>query len=129
VLKEHHIVTSPPVGLRELAKRAGVDPGYASRVVDFLDREALVTRTTRGPITTVDWQGLLRRWSQEYSPFRRQGAAMLREALPAAAAEVDRVHRAADEPFLFACGRQLVLTDELMSAAREGDRRCGSVAA
>ncbi len=66
----------PPVGLRELAKRAGVDPGYASRVVDFLDREALVTRTPRGPITTVDWRALLSRWSQEYSPFRRQGATM-----------------------------------------------------
>lgn len=66
----------PPVGLRELAKRAGVDPGYSSRVVDFLDREALVTRTPRGPITTVDWRALLKRWSQEYSPFRRQGATM-----------------------------------------------------
>lgn len=66
----------PPVGLRELAKRAGVDPGYASRVVDFLEREALVTRTTRGPITSVDWQALLTRWSQEYSPFRRRGATM-----------------------------------------------------
>jgi hypothetical protein len=66
----------PPLGLRELAKRAGVDPGYASRVVDFLDREALVTRTPRGPITSVDWRALLSRWSQEYSPFRRQGAAL-----------------------------------------------------
>lgn len=66
----------PPVGLRELAKRAGIDPGYASRVVDFLDREALITRTTRGPITTVDWRALLNRWSQEYSPFARQGATM-----------------------------------------------------
>ena len=66
----------PPVGLRELAKRASIDPGYASRVIDFLDREALVMRSTRGPITGVDWQGLLRRWSQEYSPFRREGAAM-----------------------------------------------------
>jgi hypothetical protein len=65
-----------PVGLRELAKRAGVDPGYASRVVDFLDREALLTRTTRGPITNVDWRALLSRWSQEYSPFARQGARM-----------------------------------------------------
>lgn len=64
----------PPVGLRELAKRADVDPGYASRVVDFLDREALLTRTPRGPITSVDWRALLNRWSQEYSPFRRQGA-------------------------------------------------------
>ena len=66
----------PPQGLRELAKRAGVDPGYASRVVDFLDREALLTRTTRGPITNVDWRALLNRWSQEYSPFARQGATM-----------------------------------------------------
>lgn len=66
----------PPVGLRELARRAGVDPGYASRVVDFLDREALVERTPRGPVTGVDWQGLLNRWSQEYSPFRRHGATM-----------------------------------------------------
>lgn len=66
----------PPVGLRELAKRAGVDPGYASRVVDLLDREALVTRTPRGPITAVDWRGLLNRWSRECSPFRRQGASM-----------------------------------------------------
>ena len=65
-----------PVGLRELAKRAGVSPGYASRVVDFLDRDSLVTRTPRGPITAVDWQGLLSRWSQEYSPFRHQGATM-----------------------------------------------------
>jgi hypothetical protein len=64
----------PPVGLRELARRAGVDPGYASRVVDFLDREALVTRTPRGPITNVDWRALLTRWSQEYSPFGHQGA-------------------------------------------------------
>jgi hypothetical protein len=66
----------PPVGLRELAGRAAVDPGYASRVVDLLDREALITRTPRGPITSVDWPGLLRRWSEEYSPFRRRGAAM-----------------------------------------------------
>ena len=66
----------PPIGLRALAKRAGVDPGYASRVVDLLDREALLTRTPRGPITAVEWQALLKRWSQEYSPFRRRGAAM-----------------------------------------------------
>jgi hypothetical protein len=66
-----------PVGVRELAKRAGVDPGYASRVVDFLDREALLKRTSRGPIASVDWQALLTRWSQEYSPFRRDGARMV----------------------------------------------------
>jgi hypothetical protein len=61
----------PPLGLRELAKRAGVDAGYASRIIDFLDREALVVRKPRGPITNTDWPALLRRWSQEYSPFQR----------------------------------------------------------
>jgi hypothetical protein len=66
----------PPTGLRELAKRAGVDAGYASRVIEFLNREALVTRTTRGPITNVDWEALLRRWSQEYSPLRRNRSKM-----------------------------------------------------
>ena len=65
-----------PMGLREAAKRAGVDAGYASRVVGLLNREALITRSGRTPITSVDWQGLLRRWSQEYSPFRRGGATM-----------------------------------------------------
>jgi len=53
-----------------------VDAGYASRVIEFLNREALVTRATRGPITNVDWEALLKRWSQEYSPFRRGGANM-----------------------------------------------------
>jgi hypothetical protein len=61
----------PPQGLRELARRAGVNPGYASRIIDFLDREALVTRKRRGAITGVDWPALLRRWAQDYSPFQR----------------------------------------------------------
>jgi len=65
----------PPIGLRDVAKRAGVDPGYASRIIDVLDRDALIVRTQRGPITEVDWGGLLRRWSQEYSPFQRRRVA------------------------------------------------------
>lgn len=60
----------PPIGLRELAKRANVDAGYASRVVQYLIRDALVTRSGRGPITSVDWAALLRRWSEEYSPMK-----------------------------------------------------------
>ncbi|MGE3844572.1 MAG: hypothetical protein AB7I50_23655, partial [Vicinamibacterales bacterium] len=84
---------TPPVGLRELAKRADVDPGYTSRVVDYLDREALITRTARGPVTTVDWRALLTRWSQEYSPFRRGGAAMYLAArgIPAVTERLQRL--------------------------------------
>ena len=62
----------PPVGLRELAKRAGIDAGYASRIIDFLDRDAMVVRKERGPITEVDWPALIRRWSEEYSPLRAE---------------------------------------------------------
>jgi hypothetical protein len=36
------------VDLRELAKRAGVDPGYTSRIVEVLNRDALVVRTALG---------------------------------------------------------------------------------
>ncbi len=62
---------TPPVGLRELARRAAIDAGYASRVVQFLEREAIVVRTGRGPITEIDWPALIRRWSEQYSPFKR----------------------------------------------------------
>lgn len=61
----------PPLGIRDLANRAGVDAGYTSRIVEFLDREALVNREGRGPIGNVDWPALIRRWSQEYSPFQK----------------------------------------------------------
>jgi hypothetical protein len=59
----------PPPRLRQLAKRAGIDAGYASRLVDFLDREALITRDERGAITGSDWRALIRRWAEAYSPL------------------------------------------------------------
>jgi hypothetical protein len=62
----------PPMGLRSLAKRAGIDAGYASRLVDFLDREALITRDPRGAIAASRWQDLIRRWAQAYSPLERE---------------------------------------------------------
>ena len=50
-----------------------MDAGYASRIIDLLDREALVVRKPRGPITSADWPALLQRWSQEYSPLKPPG--------------------------------------------------------
>jgi hypothetical protein len=61
----------PPLGVRSLAKRAGIDAGYTSRLIEYLQREALITRQGRGPVIRVDWAGLLHRWSNEYSPFER----------------------------------------------------------
>ena len=64
----------PPVGIRELASRAATTPGYASRLVERLDAEALLTRARRGPVQSVDWQALLRRWAKDYTPFARPRA-------------------------------------------------------
>jgi hypothetical protein len=59
----------PPTGVRELAEEARTDPGYVSRVFRLLEREALIQREPRGPVTSVDWQGLIRRWTEDYSLF------------------------------------------------------------
>jgi hypothetical protein len=60
---------APPLGVRELAEKANTDPGYVSRVFNLLEREDLIQRETRGPVTSVDWQALIRRWTEDYSLF------------------------------------------------------------
>lgn len=60
---------APPVGVRELAGRAEIDPGYASRVLTLLEKEDLIRRESRGPVTYTDWRGLIRRWAEDYSLF------------------------------------------------------------
>lgn len=61
-----------PPGVRELAAATEVDAGYASRVIAFLDSEALITRAGHGRIQSVDWLGLLRRWARE-APLESRG--------------------------------------------------------
>ena len=55
-------------GVRQLADMTDSNPGYVSRVVALLDREALVERDKRGRVFRVDWVRLLHYWAQEY-PF------------------------------------------------------------
>ncbi len=57
----------PPYPLRQLADTAGLPLGSASRVVALLVSEAVIERSGRGPIEKVDWKGLLRRWTEDYS--------------------------------------------------------------
>ena len=57
----------PPYGVRELVNKAGSSLGSTSRVVSFLEREAIVKREGRGRIVSVDWPALVRRWVQDYS--------------------------------------------------------------
>ncbi len=56
----------PPYGISGLAERAGSPLSTVHRVVDLLDVEGLLEREPRGPITSVDWEGLLQRWITEY---------------------------------------------------------------
>ena len=59
------IDTFPPYGVRELAQSTSVSAPTLSRVLDLLEREAIVTRT-RGAVSAVDWQGAIRRWTEDY---------------------------------------------------------------
>lgn len=57
----------PPYGIRELGERAGISASTVARVVEVLDREAILQREPRGRVLTVDWKALVRRWVQDYS--------------------------------------------------------------
>lgn len=58
---------SPPFGIRELAESSGASAPTLSRVIDFLDREGIVTREPRGAVLEVDWRAAIRRWASDYS--------------------------------------------------------------
>lgn len=62
-----------PPGVRQLAALTKVDAGYVSRVLAFLDSEALVTRVGRGLTERVDWPALLRRWARD-APLESRGS-------------------------------------------------------
>ncbi|UTI63902.1 hypothetical protein NBH00_21475 [Paraconexibacter antarcticus] len=62
----------PPYGVTEIASAADVNPGYVSRLLDALDRDALITRGRRGVVDTVDVPALLRAWASDYDVFKRE---------------------------------------------------------
>jgi hypothetical protein len=58
---------SPPYGVRTLAERSATPLGSVSRVVTFLDEEAVITRNDKKVITAVDWPALIKRWTADYN--------------------------------------------------------------
>lgn len=56
----------PPYGVRELAEATELTRGYVSRLLDALDRDALVDRGRKGEVVAVDYPALLRRWVESY---------------------------------------------------------------
>ncbi len=62
----------PPWKIRDLASAAVTSLGSTSRTVDFLTREALVTRDESGAIADVLWPELLERWAADYDLTKRR---------------------------------------------------------
>ncbi|MGH2862764.1 MAG: hypothetical protein ACRDLT_14850 [Solirubrobacteraceae bacterium] len=60
----------PPYGVRGLAQATELNPGYVSRLLEALDREALVDRSSRGEVTAVHYPALLLRWIEAYQVFK-----------------------------------------------------------
>jgi hypothetical protein len=60
---------APPYSGLELAKYAGVTAGYVSRLLEMLDREAIIERNPRGAVERVDWRELLKRRAENYGVF------------------------------------------------------------
>jgi hypothetical protein len=60
----------PPFRVREIASVTGVAVSYVSHLLEFLDQEALIERSKRGRVESVDFPRLLRRWGKEYDVFR-----------------------------------------------------------
>lgn len=64
----------PPYGVRELAEATELTPGYVSRLLDALDRDALVDRSRKGEVEAVDYPALLRRWVNTYDVLKTNEA-------------------------------------------------------
>lgn len=62
----------PPWRMRELAEYSSTSLGSTARMIDFLDREALLRRDPAGSVEDVDWVGILRRWSDDYELTKRR---------------------------------------------------------
>ncbi len=63
------VEVAPPYGVTDLAEVLALDTGYVSRVLRVLTDELLIDRTPRGPVTNVNWEGVLRRLVSTYSVF------------------------------------------------------------
>lgn len=59
-----------PMTVPDLIRESGASTGATYRVVEFLEREALIRRDRRGPIVGVEWRRILERWSEDYG-FQR----------------------------------------------------------
>ncbi len=60
----------PPYGGSQIAAVTGLAAGYVSRLLTSLDEDAIIERSIRGQVVSVDIPNLLRRWTQTYDVFK-----------------------------------------------------------
>jgi hypothetical protein len=63
-----------PLTISGVASKAGVDVSYASRLVELLARDGVLTRVPRGPVEAVNRAGIIRRWAEDYSVLKSNNA-------------------------------------------------------
>ncbi|MEX2125969.1 MAG: hypothetical protein WD795_18915 [Woeseia sp.] len=86
---------TPPYGVRALAEISSTPLGSVSRVVSFLEEEALLTRDAKKVITVVDWQALIARWVRDYRVTESNAVRSYLEprGLPALGSKIRRLDR------------------------------------
>ena len=57
----------PPYTAGDLAAALGLDDGYVSRMLQVLADELIIERASRGPVTSAEWEPLLRKITATYS--------------------------------------------------------------
>jgi hypothetical protein len=84
-----------PLGTRALATAGATPLGTVSRVVTFLETEALLTRDDKKRVVTVDWPALLARWAKDYELTRSNELSTFLEprGLPALWPKLERLPR------------------------------------
>ena len=86
----------PPYGVRDLATATKLSPSYVSRLLDTLDEEALIERTKRGTVESLDVTRLVRRWTETYGVLRANETSTYIAPLGAADA-LDRMREIPDQ--------------------------------
>ena len=84
-----------PLGVRALATASATSLGTASRVVAFLESEALLTRDLQARVVVVERAALLMRWSRDYALTRSNELHTYLEprGLPSLWAKLERLPR------------------------------------
>ncbi len=105
-----------PATSRSVATRADVTPGYVSKLIALLERDALVEREGRGPvrpITRVHWADLIRRWTADYRVLESSSARLFLAPQGVPAFLRDLAGRSSQQP-----GGRYAVTGSFAAAAR-----------